>query len=115
MSTWFKIIFAREGVWYSDRLCDWLWGVLALNHDGTIIPCCVYSKSSDPLIFGNMLHGTDHSKDIWNNKEFKDFRKKHITEGRKFDAVCATCQLEGLGTQSEERVLRDAVGGTILK
>jgi len=96
----------REGVWYSKRLCDWLWGVLALNHDGTIIPCCVYSKSSEPLIFGNMLQGIDHCKDIWNNQEFTDFRKQHLIGGRKGDPVCATCQLEGLGIQSEERVLK---------
>ena len=96
----------EEGVWYSDRLCDWLWGVMALNHDGTIIPCCVYSKTSNPLTFGNMLQESNNAKNIWNNQDFMDYRQQHVLNGRKGDPVCSTCQLEGLGIQSEERTLR---------
>jgi hypothetical protein len=33
----------QETVGYSD----WLWGVLVLNDDGTIIPCSVFSTSSE--------------------------------------------------------------------
>ena len=96
----------NKGVWYSERLCDWLWGVLALNHDGTIIPCCVYSKTSEPRIFGNVLEEADSVKSMWNNQDFVEYRSQHVINGRKGDAVCATCQLEGLGLQSEERTLR---------
>jgi MoaA/NifB/PqqE/SkfB family radical SAM enzyme len=98
----------KEAVWYSDRLCDWLWGVLALNHDGTIIPCCVFSKSSEPKILGRITpeSTTQDIDKIWNNSNFLDFRKSHIEGGRKGDPVCSTCQLEGLGIQSAARESR---------
>ena len=92
-------------VWYSDRLCDWLWGVMALNHDGSIIPCCVFSKSSEPKILGEVSPEStvNDVQEIWNNKNFLDFRKQHVIDGRKGDPVCSTCQLEGLGLQSSDR------------
>ena len=97
-----------EGNWYSNRLCDWLWGVMALNHDGTIIPCCVFSKSSEPKIFGTISPEKSliDIQKIWNNSNFLDFRKKHLNAGRKGDPVCSTCQLEGLGIQSSARELK---------
>jgi MoaA/NifB/PqqE/SkfB family radical SAM enzyme len=98
----------QETVWYSDRLCDWLWGVLALNHDGTIIPCCVFSKSSEPKVLGRISpeNTIQDVEKIWNNSNFLDFRKSHIEGGRKGDPVCSTCQLEGLGIQSAARESR---------
>lgn len=97
-----------EGVWYSKRLCDWLWGVLALNYDGTVIPCCVFSKTSELKILGRVApeKSIEDVQGIWNNSNFLDFRKEHLDGGRKGDPVCATCQLEGLGIQSVERELQ---------
>jgi radical SAM protein with 4Fe4S-binding SPASM domain len=93
---------------YSKRLCDYLWGVMALNHDGTIIPCCQFSQSSKPIVMGSVSSEkpiTDIQK-IWNNNNFLDFRKKHVTGGRAINSVCSTCQMEGLGLQSSGRKLQ---------
>lgn len=92
--------------WYSKRLCDWIWGVFALNYDGTVIPCCVFSKTSKPVIFGDVAVEQNLSKNIWNGSSFVDFRNSHLKQGRVADPICATCQLEGLGLQAEKRELQ---------
>jgi radical SAM protein with 4Fe4S-binding SPASM domain len=52
--------------------CRWPWTSMFISSDGYIIPCCVIS---DPNVanFGNILE--KGFREIWNSKEYQQFRK----------------------------------------
>jgi len=71
--------------------CFWPWEITAVNSDGSIQPCCVYSN---PVFdFGNILE-TPFWK-IWNNSNYqlarKVIRKKIKTDHRTICGQCVAC------------------------
>jgi radical SAM protein with 4Fe4S-binding SPASM domain len=73
-----------------ENPCIWPWKSLFIDAAGNVLPCCVIADS-DTLNFGNIFE--KDIKEIWNNKEYQDFRKAH----RDFDIpdVCKSCYKMG--------------------
>lgn len=66
--------------------CWRLWQSSVLTFDGSAVPCC-FDKDADYKM-GN-LNNTDF-KQIWNGKEYQNFRKK-VLKGRRNIDICANC------------------------
>ncbi len=54
--------------------CYSLWQVATINFNGDVFPCC--SEFSPKDVLGNVLD--EPFKKIWNNRRYKDLRKKNI-------------------------------------
>jgi radical SAM protein with 4Fe4S-binding SPASM domain len=82
-----KIIRSHDGV-----PCDRLWRHLTVFWDGTVVPCHYIYNKEWPL--GYLAQQT--VKEVWNGKDFVDFRKRHIVEARKSIPCCSMCQVRSL-------------------
>lgn len=69
-----------------DNHCWKLWHACVISWDGIVVPCCFDKDAQYQL--GNLK--TNNFKEIWHNKEYKEFRKKLIS-GRKNIDICANC------------------------
>ena len=70
--------------------CSKLWEANVITWDGMVVPCCFDKDATHRL--GDLK--TQSFKDIWLNKNYKQFRNK-LTESRKNIDICANCS-EGL-------------------
>ena len=70
--------------------CSKLWEANVITWDGMVVPCCFDKDASHQL--GDLKN--ESFKDIWQNKNYKKFRKD-ITTSRKNIDICANCS-EGL-------------------
>lgn len=66
--------------------CWKLWHANVITWDGLVVPCCFDKDASHRL--GNLK--MQSFKEIWNNDNYKQFRKKLMT-GRKNIDICANC------------------------
>jgi radical SAM protein with 4Fe4S-binding SPASM domain len=60
---------------YSDQYCEYPWLSLTVMADGNVVPCTQISNNE--LVLGNVNKNT--LEEIWNSKEYNEFRKMHIT------------------------------------
>ncbi|MBS1628292.1 MAG: SPASM domain-containing protein [Bacteroidetes bacterium] len=70
--------------------CWKLWQGNVITWDGLIVPCCFDKDAMHQL--GNLK--TQTFKEIWNNDNYKQFRKELMTSRKNID-ICANCS-EGL-------------------
>lgn len=70
--------------------CWKLWHANVITWDGMVVPCCFDKDAMHRL--GNLK--TQSFKEIWNNDNYKQFRRE-ITTSRKNIDICANCS-EGL-------------------
>jgi radical SAM protein with 4Fe4S-binding SPASM domain len=66
--------------------CWKLWHANVITWDGLVVPCCFDKDASHRL--GNLKEQS--FKEIWNNNNYKKFRKELMT-GRKNIDICANC------------------------
>jgi len=66
--------------------CWKLWHANVITWDGLVVPCCFDKDASHRL--GNLK--MQSFKEIWNNDNYKQFRKELMT-GRKNIDICANC------------------------
>lgn len=66
--------------------CWRLWSQCVITADGNVLPCCF--DKTEKYIFGNVF--TTPLKDIWKNKQFKDFRK-NVLYNKKNIEICSNC------------------------
>ena len=66
--------------------CWRLWHAPVVTWDGLVVPCC-FDKDADHRM-GNLK--TKSFKEIWNNKEYRQFRKQ-VLLGRKNIDICSNC------------------------
>jgi radical SAM protein with 4Fe4S-binding SPASM domain len=69
-----------------DNQCWKLWHACVISWDGLVVPCC-FDKDADHRL-GDLK--TKSLKAIWQDVDYKAFRKKLIT-GRKHIDICANC------------------------
>ena len=74
-----------------DNECTWIWNSIAINWDGTVVPCC--RDPNGKHVLGNVFE-TPLAK-IWNGPKMKLFRKKIIHDQDKVD-ICALCSGYGV-------------------
>lgn len=79
----------------SDNVCNWLWGGITINWDGTVSPCCgVYKEEDD---FGDILKVNDFQS-LWNNNYYRAARS-YVKNGRqiknKVNNACTACNKIG--------------------
>ena len=60
---------------YSDQYCEYPWLSLTVMADGNVVPCTQISNNE--LVLGNVNNNT--LEEIWNSKEYEEFRKMHVT------------------------------------
>ncbi len=70
--------------------CSKLWEANVITWDGIVVPCCFDKDATHRL--GNLKNQS--FKEIWHNKNYKQFRKE-LTTSRKNIDICANCS-EGL-------------------
>ncbi|HSN08329.1 MAG TPA: SPASM domain-containing protein, partial [Hanamia sp.] len=70
--------------------CSKLWQANVITWDGMVVPCCFDKDATHRL--GDLKNQS--FKEIWNNKNYKQFRKE-LTTSRKNIDICANCS-EGL-------------------
>ena len=61
---------------YSDQYCEYPWLSLTVMADGNVVPCTQISNNE--LVLGNVNNNT--LEEIWNSKEYEEFRKMHVTK-----------------------------------
>jgi len=92
-----------ERVAPSAKLCDWLWNIMILNWDKTLMPCCAFATSSSSFRLGSFDETADSLKAIWNSASYKAFRKRHIEKGRGGFLVCDRCNYGKIGLQTDTK------------
>ncbi len=70
--------------------CWKLWHANVISWDGLVVPCCFDKDAMHRL--GNLQ--MQSFKEVWNNDNYKQFRKELVTSRRNID-ICANCS-EGL-------------------
>ena len=70
--------------------CSKLWEANVITWDGMVVPCCFDKDATHRL--GDLKNQS--FKEIWHNKNYKEFRKE-LTTSRKNIDICANCS-EGL-------------------
>jgi radical SAM protein with 4Fe4S-binding SPASM domain len=70
--------------------CSKLWQANVITWDGMVVPCCFDKDATHRL--GDLKNQS--FKEIWHNKNYKEFRKE-LTTSRKNIDICANCS-EGL-------------------
>ena len=75
--------------------CWKLWHANVITWDGIVVPCCFDKDAMHHL--GNLQ--TQSFKEVWNNDNYKQFRKELMTSRRNID-ICANCS-EGLKVWEE--------------
>lgn len=66
--------------------CTKLWQANVITWDGLVVPCCFDKDATHQL--GNLE--TQSFKEIWNNDNYKQFRKE-LMSGRKNIDICSNC------------------------
>ena len=66
--------------------CWKLWQANVITWDGLVVPCCFDKDASHQL--GNLKNQS--FKEIWNNDNYKQFRKELMTSRKNID-ICANC------------------------
>jgi radical SAM protein with 4Fe4S-binding SPASM domain len=78
-----------------NNYCWKLWHANVITWDGLVVPCCFDKDATHQL--GNMR--MQSFKEVWNNDNYKQFRKELVTSRRNID-ICANCS-EGLTVWEE--------------
>jgi len=66
--------------------CWKLWHANVITWDGVVVPCCFDKDASHRL--GNLK--TQSFKEIWNNDNYRQFRKELMTSRKNID-ICSNC------------------------
>lgn len=73
---------------YSSQYCEFPWTSLTVMSNGNIVPCT--QDYDAEICFGNIKEKS--LEDVWNSKEYEEFRKWHITgnfpKGNKCNEKC---------------------------
>jgi len=78
----------------SKKPCDWIWGTLAIDWNGAVLPCCDHVLWPGQNEYGNL--NKISANDIWHGNKIKDFRDSIINRGRGANMVCKDCKKEGI-------------------
>ena len=105
----------ERGKYYSEtttgRVCSDLWGVIIINPDGGVSPCCFTHKKEDD--FGNFFTEGLSLHHIWNNIKFRQARSifAKARSASDVDVVCNTCPvaIEFIQAHEKKHGLKDEV------
>lgn len=81
----------------NSMLCDWLWKIMSISWDGSVLPCCEYAFTANKIVLGNLNDGS--IREIWNGDKYKAYRMSHIKKGRTSYAMCESCHYNGIDFQ----------------
>lgn len=81
----------------STVLCDWLWKIMSIGWDGSVLPCCEYAFTSKKIVLGNV--NKESIQDIWNGKKYIAYRQAHLRTGRSSYKMCNGCHYDGIDFQ----------------
>jgi len=70
---------------YNDKICEWAWSGIYITWNGNILPCC----SIFDRVMGNIF--TDNFDDVWNNENYKKFRRNISGKGESIPKECVGC------------------------
>lgn len=87
----------------SSEICPQPFYFMQINPDGKCVPCC---NSDFPIILGDC--NSNALSDIWNSKEYNDFRKLQLMKSKNLNPVCSKCQQYKYSMFSEEVLDNDA-------
>jgi len=79
-----------------DLPCDWLWKVLSIDWDGSILPCCDYAVWGANRPYGKYEPGKTSLREIWNGGKVQKMRFTHKTAGRRNIRICSQCIRTGI-------------------
>ncbi|HNV85644.1 MAG TPA: radical SAM protein [Candidatus Omnitrophota bacterium] len=79
-----------------DLACDWLWKVLSIDWDGSVLPCCDYAVWSGDRPYGKYKPGETSLRQIWNGGKVQSMRLIHKTTGRRNIGICSRCIRTGI-------------------
>jgi len=73
--------------WKPFMPCPFPWQYVVIQYNGDIVPCCRDYDAKNAI-----LNVKNHTiKEIWNSKEYIDFRKQHRTGNYKKNLFCKEC------------------------
>ena len=72
---------------YKMSACEWVFSKAYINYKGEVILCC--SDYEYEVVFGSMLEKS--FKDIYNSKDYRLYRKAHMTGRGKELPLCDKC------------------------
>lgn len=72
---------------YKMSVCEWVFSKAYINYKGEVILCC--SDYEYEVVFGNVLNQS--FKDIYNCKEYRLYRKEHLSGRAKELPLCENC------------------------
>jgi len=73
----------------NNKSCPWIWYSTLLTWDGNVLPCC--RDAQGEYVMGNIFQ--ENLVKIWNNKIYREFRKKFL-DGKTM--LCSLCQGYGI-------------------
>lgn len=79
--------YNNQNLKYKTESCFAPWYNTYITWEGDVVPCCYHYDNQ--VKFGNVFE--EDFKNIWNNKEYKEFRKNMIQKGRTSE-ICQTCR-----------------------
>ncbi len=82
------------------EVCSMVFYAMQIATSGNVCPCCV--DYNETVVFGNVK--TNHLYDIWNSKQFNEFRKVHLNNKRNNIELCNNCDYLIYNTRDEDIV-----------
>ncbi|MDH5509947.1 MAG: radical SAM protein [Nitrospinota bacterium] len=89
-----------KGLEPEKSLCDWLWKILVVNWNGSLLPCCEYATWNGNSGYPVYSPGADSLLEAWNGPQIQAYRKAHISGGRQVIPRCQDCHYKGTGLQA---------------
>lgn len=89
---------SQNGIALTDaKICPMPFYFMQINPDGAVVPCC---NTKYPVIFGNIK--ADTVKNIWNSKDFCQFRYQMLSGIHSACTTCSECNLYLYGLNPED-------------
>ena len=79
--------YEKGNLKYKKEHCFAPWYNTYITWEGDVVPCCYHYDNQK--LFGNVFQ--EDFKKIWNNQEYRKFRKEMMKKGRTSD-LCQTCR-----------------------
>jgi radical SAM protein with 4Fe4S-binding SPASM domain len=86
------------------EVCSMIFYAMQIATSGNVCPCCV--DYNETVVFGNVK--TDHLYDIWNSRQFNEFRKIHLNNERSNIELCHNCSYLIYNIRKEDILDEDA-------
>ncbi len=92
--------YEKNNLRYKKEACYAPWYDSYITWEGDVVPCCYHYDKQ--VCFGNVFK--EDFKKIWNNKKYKDFRKKIVK--KRESMICQTCRNHDTFLEDKFKILR---------